>query len=238
LWHWNSRRPSRHYTRIVPEPDYRLQQDHFQRQSAAVKLLLQLVEMIKAVIFDCFGVLTTESFDVFRSEYFSDNPDKRQQANQAMDKLNSAQIGYDQFLKTIADLSELTPEKVEEYLSRNTTNKPLFDFIRTQLKPKYKIGILSNAGANWLEKLFGESNVKLFNDVVLSYEYGMAKPDSEIYKLAAERLEVQPEECVFIDDNSKHCRGAEATGMHAIWYQNFEQTQEELKKILAAGSND
>jgi FMN phosphatase YigB (HAD superfamily) len=112
--------------------------------------------MIKAIIFDCFGVLTTESFDAFRNEYFTNDPAKRQRANQAMEQLNSAQISYGEFLAALTDLSGLTEEKVEHYLSQNTANKPLFDYIRRRLKPKYKIGVLSNAGSNWLNELFAK----------------------------------------------------------------------------------
>ena len=43
----------------------------------------------------------------------------------------------------------------------------------------------------------------------------MHKPQPEIYRLAAERLEVAPEECLFVDDLRENCEGAEAVGMTA-----------------------
>jgi FMN phosphatase YigB (HAD superfamily) len=75
--------------------------------------------MIKAIIFDCFGVLTTESFDVFRSKYFSSEPEKRKKANELMDRLNAAQIEYSVFLKGLSNLSGVDEEKIEKYLSAN-----------------------------------------------------------------------------------------------------------------------
>jgi putative hydrolase of the HAD superfamily len=194
--------------------------------------------MIKAIIFDCFGVLTTESFDAFRKEYFADKPDKRQQANQTMDRLNAGQIGYKEFLQRLAGLSGLSEEKIEQYLSQNTANKPLFDYIRRQLKPKYKIGVLSNAGSNWLNELFVKEDVQLFDDAVLSYEHRIVKPQPEIFDLAAQRLGVRMEECVFVDDHQSHCHGAVKAGMYAVWYQNFEQMRKDLEKILASGADD
>jgi putative hydrolase of the HAD superfamily len=194
--------------------------------------------MIKAIIFDCFGVLTTESFDVFRSKYFRSEPEKRKKANELMDRLNAAQIEYSVFLKGLSNLSGVDEEKIEKYLSANKTNEPLFDYIRTKLKPKYKIGMLSNAGGNWLEELFAKNDVDVFDDTVLSYEHGIIKPDAGIFNLAAQRLGVQTSECVFIDDHDNHCQGAKKAGMKSVWYKDFFQMKADLEKILSSRADN
>ena len=51
---------------------------------------------------------------------------------------------------------------------------------------------------------------------MISGELGLHKPQPEIYRLAAERLEVAPAACVFVDDLQENCEGAEAVGMTAI----------------------
>ena len=60
----------------------------------------------------------------------------------------------------------------------------------------------------------------------------MAKPETEIYKISAEHLGVQPSECVFIDDQQKYLLGAEKTGMKTILYLGFENFKRELEKLL------
>jgi putative hydrolase of the HAD superfamily len=194
--------------------------------------------MIKAVIFDCFGVLTTHSFDVFRTKYFSADPKKRKQANELMNSLNAAQISYATFLQKLSGLSGLSEQKIEEYLSENKANEPLFTYIRTKLKSKYKIGLLSNAGGNWLEQLFSEEDIELFDDIVLSFEFGITKPHPKIFDLAANRLGVKTSECVFIDDNDSHCLGANKAGMKSVCYKDFFQMKSDLQKILTAAAND
>ena len=52
----------------------------------------------------------------------------------------------------------------------------------------------------------------------------MHKPQPEIYRLAAERLGVAPEECVFVDDLRENCEGAEAVGMTAIRHRSPKET--------------
>ena len=189
--------------------------------------------MIKAIIFDCFGVLTTESFYAFQDEYLKDSDKKREEANKAMDAVNAGLSSHSVFIKKLAAISEMSEEKVEHFLSNNQPNKPLFDYIRLQLKPKYKIGLLSNAGDNWLEELFGKEDLKLFDDTVLSFEHGVIKPSKGIFFLSAKRLEANPENCVFIDDRQKHIDGAKDSGMKGVRYKDFEQMKAELERLLA-----
>jgi epoxide hydrolase-like predicted phosphatase len=194
--------------------------------------------MIKAIIFDCFGVLTTEGFGLFRDKYFANAPDKRLNANKLMDKLNEGKLDYDDFIDGLTELSGAPSATVKDYMTQNKSNELLFDFMRTELKPKYKIGLLSNAGDNWLKELFDEKDIKLFDDIVLSYELGVIKPDPKIYEIAADRLDAKPEECVFIDDNQRHCNGGARVGMKTVCYANFEQAKKELKALLATAADN
>ena len=194
--------------------------------------------MIKAIIFDCFGVLSTESFGVFRDKYLADQLAKREQANQAMDSLNAGTISYLDFVKELAKLAKINEGTVQDYLSQNQPNDPLFSYIRKKLKPSYKIGMLSNAGEDWLEELFSKEDINLFDDIILSFKFGVIKPDPKIYELAAQRLGLKPGECVFIDDQTKHCEGAKQVGMQAVWYQSLNQMAAELEPILSAKTNN
>ena len=55
---------------------------------------------------------------------------------------------------------------------------------------------------------------------MISAEVGLHKPQPEIYRLAAERLEVEPDACIFVDDLKENCEGAEAVGMTAIRHRS------------------
>jgi epoxide hydrolase-like predicted phosphatase len=111
-------------------------------------------------------------------------------------------------------------------------NQLLLAYIRRQLKPHYKIGLLSNLSRLYVERLFTPGELLLFDVITLAPETGIAKPDPRAYHLAAERLQVQPEECIFVDDFARRCEAAREEGMHAVLYANFEQTKDELDAIL------
>ncbi len=88
------------------------------------------------------------------------------------------------------------------------------------LRPPYRISILSNADSTLEERI--EQTLKmrhLFDDVISSAAVGLAKPDERIYRLAAERLGLPVEECVFIDDLDRNVEAARGVGMTAIHFR-------------------
>jgi len=111
-------------------------------------------------------------------------------------------------------------------------NREVLDYIKHELKPKYKIGIVSNVMADYLYLILSKDDLKLFDDVVLSYKAGVAKPESEIYELALRNLGVKPEEAVFIDDQERFVEAAKAVGMKGIYFQDFNQMKRDLEKAL------
>ena len=81
----------------------------------------------------------------------------------------------------------------------------------------FRLGLISNCSGDvcelWEESPFGG----VFDAVVLSAEVGVCKPDERIYRIALERLEVDPDRSVFVGDgHSGELPGAAALGMRAI----------------------
>jgi epoxide hydrolase-like predicted phosphatase len=101
------------------------------------------------------------------------------------------------------------------------------------LRSRYKIGLLSNAWSN-VRKVVGSQFhfLHVFDDTIFSAEVGLGKPDIAIYQLAACRLGVSPESCVFIDDVAINIEGAIRAGMMGIQFKNSVQVRQELLKIL------
>ncbi len=69
-------------------------------------------------------------------------------------------------------------------------------------------------------------------DVFLSSCYlGLRKPDPQIFELALDVLQRDPEEVAFIDDRPGNCAAAEALGIHAIQYQDESQCAQALERL-------
>ncbi len=189
--------------------------------------------MIRAVVFDCFGVLATDGWLPFRRKYFGDKPALLQQVTNLNKQVDAGLADYQDFFESLASLTNLPVQEVRAAIENNQPNEPLFELIKT-LKPNYKIGMLSNAGANWLSRIFTEEQVALFDAISLSYETGFVKPNPLAYSSIAERLGVASKECILIDDQERYRVGATEVGMEMILYQDHDQAVAELQARLAA----
>jgi 2-haloacid dehalogenase len=74
--------------------------------------------------------------------------------------------------------------------------------------------------------------VKLFDDMIISGEVGLIKPDPAIFHLTLSRINHPAGECLFIDDSLPNIQTARAVGMQAIHFQNPDQLQVELNRVL------
>lgn len=96
-----------------------------------------------------------------------------------------------------------------------------------------RTAILSNdpggPGAQWLREL---GDGRLVDQVVLSGDVGVAKPDPRIYRLTADALGLAPGDCIFVDDLSANVRGAVAVGMVGIHHVDGGATADEIAILL------
>jgi len=86
----------------------------------------------------------------------------------------------------------------------------------------YRLGLLSNCFGNeahWPVEF--ELNY-CFDAMTLSCQVGLAKPDPDIYRLAADQLGVAPSDCVFVDDVPVYIAGAMAVGMTGVRINRFD----------------
>ncbi len=187
--------------------------------------------MVKAIIFDCYGVLVTESYLAFKAKYFGDDQDKYDEAARLMDLNNEGRLDFSQFLVMIGEMAGLTAQQVLHELDGNSPNIELFNYIN-ELKKDYQLGVLSNIGTGVLEQLLTEDQIALFDVLALSSEMGVIKPYKEIYLQTAAMLEVDPNQCLFIDDRQGNVDGAIQAGMQSIRYVSFDQVKSDIESLL------
>lgn len=68
---------------------------------------------------------------------------------------------------------------------------------------------------------------------IMSYTVQLIKPDYLIYEELLKRYDLNPQECVFIDDREVNCQSARELGMTAIQFQNVSQAKEALNQLLS-----
>ena len=103
------------------------------------------------------------------------------------------------------------------------------------LRAQFHTGLISNAWLELREQLVSHWRIDdAFDDLVISAEVGLAKPDSAIYNLALDRLAVAAEQAVFIDDFETNITAATEIGMHAVLFRSRSQVLSEVDRLIGS----
>ena len=199
--------------------------------------------MVKNVIFDLGNVVLILNFKKLLKEYVNNEEDVN-----LLNKIifeSDAWKDYDLGLynkktleeKIISDVKrkDLIPiiKKVirtwtnEKYL---VTNRKNIELIKDLKKQGINTYILSNAPYEIPSLVKTRDLKKYFNGNVFSCYFHISKPDERIYDKLLNKYNLNPEECIFLDDNSKNIEAANKKGINAIEYH--EENHDKILNIL------
>jgi epoxide hydrolase-like predicted phosphatase len=196
----------------------------------------------KALLVDFGGVLTTDIWSSFAAfceqrgldpeaakRLFRSDPD----ALAALRGLETGELEAPEFERRFAALLDTEAEGLIEGLFAGLQPaEPMVEAVRRARAAGVPTGLISNS---WVMDHYTEEIRALFDEVVISAEVSLHKPQPEIFLLAAERLGVEPAQCVFVDDLRENCAGAEAVGMTAVLHRDAGQTIPRLELLLGVG---
>ncbi len=136
----------------------------------------------------------------------------------------------------LAKRFHIRPELLERIrrtsMSKGRLNRELADYL-SSLRGRFTTAILSNAGTSSRAMFSDVYGLDKISDVmIISAEEGVAKPDQRIYQVAVDRLEVEPQEALFLDDLSENVESARAFGMHVVQYENNQQAIAEVERMI------
>jgi putative hydrolase of the HAD superfamily len=197
---------------------------------------------VRAVIFDIGGVLSQYTdFETYLKweqrlglpqkglfKIIYENPISQQAT---LGKATIAQIWEEVGRQLDLPTAEVSKMQAEIW-SGYEWNTPMLDFVRS-LKPDYKTGALSDAWADASEGMVDVINHDLFDVIVFSADVGMQKPSPEIYRLTLARLQVEPQEALFLDDREKNVDGARSVGMHGLLFTETQQAIQDINHLLS-----
>jgi len=197
---------------------------------------------IKAVIFDFGGVIFRTEDPSPRSELAKEYGMTR--ADLEMLVFNSptaiqAAIGKRTAIEHWKEVAQVMNYPLEDlsslqnrFFGGDRLDTQLVDFLRKQRHSR-QTGLLSNAWDD-LRLYIGEklNILDAFDQVIISAEVRLIKPDPQIYGYTTDQFGVLPGEAVFVDDMHENVEGAKIAGLHAIRFQSTTQTLRELQKLL------
>jgi len=94
-----------------------------------------------------------------------------------------------------------------------------------KLSDKFKLGLLTNGPSNLQRRKIDALEIESwFDEIIVSGEYDLAKPDPRIFYIAMDKLDCGPEETVYIGNSLKYdVIGANNAGIPVIWKDNGEE---------------
>ena len=171
---------------------------------------------MKAIILDMYGVIVKQTGDDFVPYVQQTFPD-----------LSIEEIHTPWFKADIGELTSLEVweaigfkgdlEKIEkEYLDTIELSDGFINFIE-KVKDKYKLAIISNDSSRWSKYLRDKFDLNKYFDVIsISGDLKIQKPDVRIFLLTTEKLGLNAEDCIYIDDREGNLEAAKNLGMKPV----------------------
>lgn len=210
--------------------------------------------MIRAVLFDFGGVILTSPFEAFNAyeeeaglprdlirSINATNPDTNAWAHFERGEHSTAEFiaafeaeakaaGYDvDASRVVGSLrGRLRPAMVEA-VRRCATGFRTAMLTNNFVSPDGQRGTdaMTDADGTDLAEVHA-----MFEEIIESSVVGVRKPEPRFYEIACERLGVQPDECVFLDDLGINLKPAKAMGMQTIKVVDPAVALAELEVIL------
>lgn len=199
--------------------------------------------MIKAIIFDCGGVLlkkernrdlVTILANIIGASFNSIRPlwEKHH------DDLLTGNINSKEFVRILTNEINY-PDNVNKIYSKwagkvgitqRSINCSLLNLIKT-LRQRYKIYVLSNMIDLAEEDKALKRFKKNFDGYFTSYRLGSRKPQPEFFHKFLAMTNLKPEECIFIDDDQKNITASVSLGFHSIKYESVKNLRKNLRRL-------
>lgn len=194
---------------------------------------LLIRSMIKAAIFDFYGVIQTDEVIIWAEKQLADHPAIRQVVDEASRKIDLDEITLDQYFEKLAAGVDRPVAVVKQELNNEIAiNQPLLQIIDELRAAGIKTSVLSNDGSSLRGYIEGHGITRHFDEIFISGELNMMKPDSRIYQHAAQQLGFEPQEIIFFDDRQTNIDGAVRAGMQAELFTSNSQVRNILSSLL------
>lgn len=185
----------------------------------------------KIIVFDFFGVISSEVAPFWLERYFSAEAAKCLKEH-LVSSADRGEISDEQLFDALGDRAGVSSSLVEsqwhEYVR---IDGDVVDLVR-ELSSVFRVALLSNSPAAFLRHILTAHDLDtLFETIVISSEVGVAKPTRQIYEILLERTAVEPHQALLIDDNPANVAGAVRVGMQGLQFTTLPLCRRDLARL-------
>lgn len=199
------------------------------------------MKIYKNIIFDLGDVLVNWNPNKFFNSIFKDNQ-KEDWKEFLAEENNELWADFNRGKLSLDDLSndfniEFGKEKTQLLFEKVPQNLFLLDdgikILNRAREKGYKLYILSNFPKEMFESAslihnYEEKLLNKFDGMVFSYKVKSTKPEPEIYNALLKTYNLNPAECLFIDDKEINIIAGEKLGIDGIVCNDHEQLEKDL----------
>ncbi len=151
-------------------------------------------------------------------------------------KSSKGEISKEETLNSLSEILNLPVNKVEkifyEGIKRNVIeNKPLIKFILKLKAKSYKQGILSIQWFMTNDILIPKKYYSIFEEIVVSCIDKVRKPSPESFRLILKKMNLSPEQIIFVDDKQENLDTANGLGINTVLFVNNKELKKEFARI-------
>lgn len=196
---------------------------------------------IRAIFFDFGGVILRTEYQAprqqlaerFNMEY--EDIDKAVFGSPSAHRASIGEITEEAHWKEIGKRFKLSAADLKtfeaDFFGGDVIDRDFVEYIDS-LRPKYHVGLISNAWSGLRDYITKEKIIPAFDSVTISAEVGAAKPDAKIFQVALEQAGVKAEEAVFVDDFQVNIDACEAIGMKGVLFKSPQDVLKQLYQVL------
>ena len=203
---------------------------------------------IEAIFWDFGGVFTTSPFEAFnRFEAAHNLPKDFIRRVNSTNPTTNAWAQFESNAVTVERFDQLF-EQESESLGHSVRGMHVLELLSGELRPRmigvlkkckehFKVGCITNnmksgegpsMAKDEAKVAASQSVMALFDVIVESSVEGIRKPNPRIYEIACDRMDVRPDDCVFLDDLGINLKPAKALGMTTIKIVEEDQAIKDL----------
>ncbi|MFX1339287.1 MAG: HAD family hydrolase [Promethearchaeota archaeon] len=200
---------------------------------------------IKAIIFDLGGVIVELDFSNFYNRIITLSPLNKPQTPIMLEFFRQSDIYHqgnmsdDEFYQLACELLQVCALNQNEFFDAFNSiisgfNQEIIEILK-KLKNSnaYKLIALSNVNASHWDYLLQQKweFIEYFDELILSHEVHMTKPERRIFEFAIKKAGCKPKEILLIDDGVNNVVSAKQVGIKGIHFTTVENLIEELGNL-------
>ncbi|MBY0539143.1 HAD-IA family hydrolase [Patescibacteria group bacterium] len=200
--------------------------------TGGIKLAVPGTRPVRAIIFDFYGVFFTEVAVPWFRSVFPDVAQADAMKARYCEPSDKGEINEDDFFAALGALQGKTgPEVRSTWIASGTFNEELAELTKI-LRRNFKLALCSNSQPKLFEDISTANGVPaLFDEIVVSSQVRLVKPDPKIFKLVLSRLTVDASEALFFDDNVVNVAAARKLGIRSFVFTDTGQFRKDLESV-------